>query len=214
MTFLTCIPNTEMYFFHHIQLNSHIFEDLHLHMCDLNGTSERGLMAVAEEMEISDISDAIKRDMCEDQFDGKAKPCGYTDCTLFLFNLSKGKVDIDKCPHIGRPENQAVKEYVRSFQPDLELQEGGLFIDHTKCSGCGICVSQCSGNVLAARKSPESKKIGHLNIIPSQTPVLRIENGQITMHDVNECFRVKNKSDCRVCVKNCPNKVFRIVQSD
>jgi ferredoxin len=103
-------------------------------------------------------------------------------------------------------------------------------VDYTKCTGCGLCISECP---LGLFKSVNRKQKGAMVLCDNKNPVkamvtksckiscfkcgLCVKNCPKNCIDLSTLIPVVdyNKCDsCAACVEKCPTKVLKIIEKD
>ncbi|AEF85386.1 ferredoxin [Treponema primitia ZAS-2] len=113
----------------------------------------------------------------------------------------------------------------------LSLGENGLpKVDHTKCTGCKVCVAECpQGVIRAVAKDSQGAVVTCSNRNPLKATVLKtckagcIKCELCVKNCPENCITLQNGipvvdyakcTSCGTCGEKCPTKVFKILQKD
>ena len=128
------------------------------------------------------------------------------DCSACI--LTPKMVDCAQHPNIeilSYSEVESVKGFVGNFT--IKIRKKARFIDETKCTGCGVCMSKCPNN-----KNPDEFNMNLSSRSSVYIPFAQaIPN--IAVIDKNTCLKL-NSGKCGVCSIVCPSKAIDYTQKD
>ena len=132
--------------------------------------------------------------------------CDAKTCMAFATKLALGDVTAEDCPPLLETGFKTNLEKIRNMiAPLLSVEETGIKLDETKCTGCGNCVVVCP--VDAAAEPPTS--IGKAAM--GTDTVFRVENGISIIINLEKCRRFPpDRLNCRVCEQYCCTDAIEI----
>jgi Na+-translocating ferredoxin:NAD+ oxidoreductase RNF subunit RnfB len=120
--------------------------------------------------------------------------CGFQTCFDFLLALQQQKTEVEKCTVLSTPPYTYLRYWlVNHFQP-VQKYETGVAIDSTRCIGCGICSMVCPANISVFENGNTR----------GARPLFKIVNGNATILNYEECWRLKYLIPCQICQNKCP----------
>jgi 4Fe-4S ferredoxin len=132
--------------------------------------------------------------------------CEAKTCMAFATKLALGDVLPDDCPPLLEDEfkenHQKLKELVAPLQ---NVEETGVRLDESKCTGCGNCVVVCPVDVAAEPPTSQGKAA------MLEETVFRVENGICKIINLPKCRRYPpDRLNCRVCEQYCLTEAIEI----
>ncbi len=140
------------------------------------------------------------------------------DCSACI--LSPKMVDVAQHPNIKLltyAEVEKVQGYVGNFS--VEIRQKAKFVDHVRCTGCGICWQKCPEKVTSDFDAGTGKRTSIYIPFPQSVPPKPVIDAVSCryfkyMEFIEKKLEGKKPPPCRICEKLCPPQAVDWGQKD